>query len=177
MQKITLVLSSILGLFFSIAISAKTVDFTLTTNAFLDSGVLPVLYTCDGKNISPELSWENIPAKTQTFALILSDIGAPSGVFYHWVLYNIPANITKFNEGIKQLPSGTRLGKNSWNKTEYNGPCPPKGASHKYIFTLYALDTKLTLPAGVDAKTLLETIKNHILQQTQLVAIYSRWLV
>lgn len=150
-------------------------NLAMTTTAFLDQGVLPVLYTCDGKNISPEFAWTNPPANTQSFALVLSDPDAPSGIFYHWVIYNIPSSTNELTEGMEKLPAGTLTGKNSWDKTAYNGPCPPKGSVHNYIFTLYALGTKLALPAGADGKTVLAAIKGHVLKEVALTASYSRW--
>lgn len=156
--------------------AAKANSLALATNAFLDTGVLPVLYTCDGKDVSPQLSWSNVPAKTKSLVLILSDPDAPTGTWYHWVVYNIPKETAKLAEGINPLPAGVLAGKNSWDKAQYNGPCPPKGTAHTYIFTLYALDNKLSLPAGADGKTVMSAIKNHTLQKTQLSTVYSRWL-
>src|SRR3990167_9157005 len=85
--------------------------FSLNTNAFLDNGVLPVLYTCDGKDISPQFDWSNIPNKTQSLVFIMSDPQAPSGTFYHWVLYNIPKSITHLPQEMKKV-TGINLGKN-----------------------------------------------------------------
>jgi Raf kinase inhibitor-like YbhB/YbcL family protein len=151
-------------------------DFTFTTNAFLDTGALPVLYTCDGKDVSPDVSWSNPPPKTKSYALIVSDPDAPGGVFFHWVVYNIPANTKELAEGITDFPKGTLLGTNSFNKNQYNGPCPPHGTAHTYFLTLYALDAPVTLPAGADGKTVLDNIKDHIIQKVQLSMVYSRWL-
>jgi Raf kinase inhibitor-like YbhB/YbcL family protein len=149
---------------------------TLTTNGFLDQGTLPVLYTCDGKDVSPQLTWEGVPDKTQSLALILSDENAPKGTFYHWVVYNVPKSITSIDQGIEKSPGGSLFGKNSFDKEKYNGPCPPKGDSHTYVFRLYALDTKLSLPKGADAKTVLQAMDKHILGKVDLSAVYSRWI-
>ncbi len=151
-------------------------DFAITTTAFLDAGILPVLYSCDGKDVSPEFAWTNPPAKTQSFVMILSDPDSPNGIYYHWIVYNIPASTTELTQGVTQLPAGALLGKNSKGNNGYNGPCPPKGSSHTYIFTLYALDTVLNLPAGADAKTVLNALKGHSLKQITMTAVYSRWL-
>jgi len=150
--------------------------FTMNTTAFLDKGLLPVLYTCDGKDKSPELSWTGVPAKTTSLALIVDDMDAPTPPFYHWVLYNIPNTVTMLPEGVSKLPAGVMTGKNSWGTEEYKGPCPPKGTSHTYVFTLYALDTKLNLPAGAEAKKVIEAMQNHIIEKVTLTAVYSRWL-
>jgi Raf kinase inhibitor-like YbhB/YbcL family protein len=175
MRYLATLISAFVLFFMSLSVYAD--DFAITTNAFLDTGALPVLYTCDGKDISPELSWSNLPKNTQSLVVVVSDPDAPGGTFYHWLVYNIPATTTELAEGIQQLPTGAMMGTNSFNKKQYNGPCPPKGSAHTYLYTLYALDTKLKLPAGVDGKTLIENIQDHTLQQVKLTAVYSRWLV
>lgn len=150
--------------------------FTLTTDAFLDQGALPVLYTCDGKDVSPQLSWTNVPAKTQALALVVKDPDAPNGDFYHWVVYNIPTSAKELAQGTKSLPSGALAGKNSWNKLQYNGPCPPKGSAHTYTITLYALSNKLTVPTGADAKAVIKAISSNTVGKAELTMVYSRWL-
>lgn len=150
----------------------NTKTFTLQTKAFRNLGHIPMLYSCDDQDISPELTWQNIPAKTQSLALILSDPDAPSGTFYHWVLYNIPRTLTTLPEGLNQLPEGVMIGKNSWGKQQYNGPCPPKGAEHRYVFTLYALDVMLPLKPGADANTVTRAMHNHVLSKTTLTGLF-----
>jgi Raf kinase inhibitor-like YbhB/YbcL family protein len=159
-------------LFSFLSLPIYAADMTLSSQAFADGMAIPVLYTCDGKDISPDLHWSNLPAKTQSIAIILSDEDAPNGVFYHWVLFNIPTKTTELAEATTTL-----AGKNTWGKSQYNGPCPPKGALHHYTFTLYALDEKLSLPATTDAPTLLKTMQGHILGQATLKMGYSRWPV
>ena len=83
--------------------------------------------------------------------------------------------MTTLEEGVK--PSGFEVGKNSWGKTNYNGPCPPKDTVHTYYFTLYALDTKLTLPPNADGNEVSKAIEKHIIAKTQLSLVYPRWLV
>jgi Raf kinase inhibitor-like YbhB/YbcL family protein len=177
MRIFSLMIIFLLGIMINTIAPAADTALTLTTNAFLDASTTPVLYTCDGKDIPPELSWTNVPAKTQSFVLIASDSDASKGVWYHWVVYNIPKHITKLEEGASKLPAGTLTGKNSWNKTHYNGPCPSKGSTHKYVFTLYALDTTLSLSPGATAKEVMTAMQKHIVQQAQLSTVYSRWLV
>jgi len=75
---------------------------------------------------------------------------------------------------MKELPDGTRRGRNSWRKTEYGTPCPPRGRPHRYVFRLYALDTELDIPPGANKKALLKAMEGHILDQAELVGIYSR---
>jgi Raf kinase inhibitor-like YbhB/YbcL family protein len=179
MRQISIMLSCLLSLFFlSTAFADATVtDFTITTTAFLDTGPLPTLYTCDGKNISPEITWTNPPANTKTFAIIAEDLNGPEKPFFHWIVFNIPSATSKLEEGVTQYPSQTLVGKNSMGNERYNGPCPPKGAAHTYVFTLYALDSKLNLPAGSDGKTVLAALNDHIIKKITLTTIYSRWMV
>jgi len=171
---------AILTIIFSLSAYAEDAPanvFTLTTTGFLDEGALPTLYTCDSKDISPELSWTNPPANTKTFTLIFSDRNAPKGTFYHWILFNIPKATTVLEEGITDLPAGTMVGKNSFDKLKYSGPCPPKGSTHDYEFKLYALDTKLELPAGSDAKAVLSALEKHIIgKPAVLTTVYMRWI-
>lgn len=150
--------------------------FAMTTNAFLDQGALPVLYTCDGKDISPQLTWSNVPDKAKTYALILSDKDAPDGTFYHWVVFNVPKNVDNFPEAMKNAPSGGVIGTNSFKKQQYSGPCPPKGNAHTYSFKLYALDDKLTVPKDADADAVIKAMDKHIVGETELSVVYSRWI-
>ncbi|EKD71013.1 MAG: hypothetical protein ACD_46C00298G0003 [uncultured bacterium] len=156
--------------------AAPANPLALSTTGFLDQGTMPVVYTCDGKDMSPQFSWTGAPPKTQSLAFIVSDPTAPSGTFYHWVLYNIPTSVIEFPEGMDKVPAGVQVGKNSWNKARYNGPCPPKGSAHTYTFTLYALDTKLSVPAGADGKTVTNALAKHIIGKIEITAVYSRWL-
>jgi len=148
---------------------------TLKTNGFLNKMAIPTLYTCDGKDVSPQISWSNVPPKTIVLALIMKDIDAPGGIFYHWALFNIPTTITELAEGAA-LPAGASMAFNNFNKAAYSGPCPPKGNAHTYIFTLYALDSKLILPADVDGASVVKALEGHIIGQVDLTGIYSRWV-
>jgi len=172
-RRIAILCMIFLGLLASFSISAGA--FMIATKSFHDQGTLPVVYTCDDQNISPELFWKNPPEKTQSFALIVADPDAPGGTWYHRALYNIPKNTKTFPQNIHSLPQGTMTALNSWGQTKYNGPCPPKGSAHHYIFTLYALDTLLNLPSNANAADMMGAMKNHVLEQTQLTAKYSRW--
>lgn len=145
-------------------------SFTLVSPDFRNQATLPTNFTCKGKDISPELNWTNPPPKTASFALILSDPDAPGGVFYHWVVYNIPNTSTGFAQGISNLPMGATAGRNSWNTEQYKGACPPRGESHLYVFTAYALDTKLDLPMDADANAVIKAMQGHILAKSDLTA-------
>jgi hypothetical protein len=154
-----------------------TSDMTLTSPAFADEGTIPQTYTCDGEDISPELQWQDPPEGTESFALVVEDPDAPARTWIHWVVYNIPADQRSFDESVPaetELPGGALQGQNSWSRTGYGGPCPPRG-THRYFFTLYALDTTLDLePAAADKAALLEAMEGHVLAQTSLMGRYER---
>jgi len=149
-------------------------SFAISSHAFQAWQIIPSKYTCDGVNISPPLEWKNVPAGTKSFALIMDDPDAPSGTFTHWVLFNLPASQLSLAEGASTAPDlKSNHGTTSWRKAAYGGPCPPSG-THHYIFTLYAVDTLLKLPAGSSRQDLVNALQGHILAQAQLVGLYSR---
>jgi len=145
----------------------------ISSSAFNDGDLIPAIYTCDGKNISPPLTWKDAPATTKSFALICDDPDASKGTWTHWVLYNIPTATSTLEENVQRLPSGTQVGFNSWPQDKYNGPCPPSG-THRYFFKLYALDVMLDLSGKVTTEILQKNIKGHILANAVLMGKYSR---
>lgn len=150
--------------------------FELTSAAFASGATIPSRYTCDGDDLSPPLAWQGAPAGTRAFALICDDPDAPAGTWIHWVIYDIPATETGLAEGIppqETLPGGARQGVNSWGRVGYNGPCPPRG-THRYFFTLYALNTLLQLGPGARRDDLLRALRGHILAETRLMGTYAR---
>jgi Raf kinase inhibitor-like YbhB/YbcL family protein len=154
-----------------------SMTWQLSSSAFRDGSWTPKQHTCEGADISPPLAWTQPPANTKTLALICDDPDAPRGVWVHWVLYNLPAKTTELPEQVPkdpQLASGAIQGLNDFGKIGYGGPCPPPGAPHHYIFTLYALDSALTLPPRSTKAQLLEAMQGHILDQTKLVGLYQR---
>jgi Raf kinase inhibitor-like YbhB/YbcL family protein len=150
---------------------------TLTTTAFPANGPIPARYTCDGEDRSPPLAWSGAPAGATAFALIMDDPDAPRGVFTHWVLYNLPADARELPEGVpaaERLPSGALQGVNDFGRVGYGGPCPPPGPAHRYRFTLYALDTALSLGPRATKQAVLEAMRGHVLEQAQVVGTYQR---
>jgi hypothetical protein len=147
------------------------------TSSDLKDGKVPAAQTCDGVNVSPQLSWNAPPAGTKSLALVVADPDAPSGTFTHWVLFNLPPTERSLPEGVPQsdqLSTGARQGGNDFGKTGYGGPCPPHNSEHRYIFTLYALDTLLDLPAGASRSQVEAAMKGHILAHGGLTARYGR---
>jgi hypothetical protein len=151
--------------------------FQLKSNAFQAEGSIPSRFTCEGENISPELSWSGAPEGTKTFALILHDPDAPhSGGYTHWVLFNLPATLNQVPENVpqaSQFPGGGIQGRNDAGKSGYTGPCPPSG-SHRYYFHFYAVDRQLDLGANTTKAELEKALKGHVLAQTELMGRYKK---
>jgi Raf kinase inhibitor-like YbhB/YbcL family protein len=109
--------------------------------------------------------------------MIADDPDAPGGTFTHWVVYNLPGNLTGLAEGVAKtetIDSPGSQGVNGYQRIGYDGPCPPAGPAHRYYFTVYALDIEPTLPAGLDAPRLRSTMQGHILGEAQWVGKYGR---
>ena len=148
----------------------------IKSTAFAEGKSIPAKFTCDGQDISPQLSWTGAPAGTKSFALISDDPDAPVGTWVHWVAWNIPASSTGLAESTAKsasLPDGTRQGISDFKRPGYGGPCPPSG-THRYFFKLYALDSILELPPNSNKAGLEAAMKGHILAQAQLMGTYSR---
>jgi Raf kinase inhibitor-like YbhB/YbcL family protein len=148
----------------------------LESAAFNAGDVIPIRFSCDGEDISPELEWGPAPAGTVTFALIMNDPDAPGGTWVHWVIFNMPAGRTGLPEAVPadgELVDGSRQGTNSSRGLGYAGPCPP-GETHRYFFKLYALDQTLDLASGVTAAELAAAMDGHILGQAELMGTYTR---
>jgi len=155
---------------------ANAMDLEVSSTAFENGGNIPSKYTCDGKDISPSISWNKGPAGTKSYAIIADDPDAPIRTWVHWVIYNIPENVTSLPEAMsndKLLDFGALQGKNDFRKIGYGGPCPP-GGTHRYYFKVYALDTLLDVKPGLTKKQLLKTIERHILTKGKLMGKYSR---
>lgn len=142
----------------------------LTSSAFNDSQTIPQEFTCDGLNLSPPLEISGVPSGTQSLALILDDPDSPSGSFTHWILYNLKTDVTQLTQG--QIPLGSLEGINSFGNLGYGGPCPHQG-EHRYVFTLYALNTNLTLTQPKLAE-FMSALHSHVLEKTTLTGRYQR---
>jgi Raf kinase inhibitor-like YbhB/YbcL family protein len=144
--------------------------------AFSFGSDFPVKYTCDGEDVSPPLYWDDPPAGTQSFALILDDPDATTGRgWVHWIMFNIPTESRGLLEAVPAIPElddGSRHGRNSESWLRYTGPCPP--FTQRYFFTLYALDMLLELEAGASKEEIMQAIQGHILAQGELMGRYKR---
>ena len=148
----------------------------ITSSIFSEGAMIPSKYTCDGQDISPPLSWADVPEGTRSLALISDDPDTPVGTWVHWVVFNIPPDLDGFAEGV---PSKDLAGLNivegftDFGRSGYGGPCPPSG-THRYYFKLYALDTVLKLDRTATKKMLLFVMQGHVLAEAQLMGRYAR---
>ena len=150
---------------------------TIKSSVFNDGEMIPSKYTCKGEDVSPPLSWEGAPSDTKSFALICDDPDAPFMTWVHWVIYDIPADVTELAEGVpkdNKLSNGAKQGRNDFRKIGYGGPCPPPGGAHRYFFKLYALDTALNLEPGLTKKALFKKMEGHIIEEVQIMGKFKR---
>ncbi len=152
---------------------------TLTSPAFSTDGPIPRAHTCDGADQSPPLAWSGVPPAAKQLALVVDDPDAPGRTFVHWVLYGLPPSLTGLPTGVPRDAQLTKpvtaiQGVNDFRRTGWNGPCPPPGPAHRYVFTLYALDAELKVPPGATKRVLLDAAKGHVVEQAQLIGRYGR---
>lgn len=159
----------------------------ISSPVFENNSQIPSKYTCDGQNINPPLEIKDVPEGTQSLVLIVDDPDAPVGTFLHWLVFNINSDVSLVEEDKSSsspfattrvveensLPAGAIQGRNGFGKEKYGGPCPPFG-QHRYFFKIYALDKKLDLASGSKLKEVESAMKNHILDQAQLIGLYQR---
>lgn len=145
------------------------VDYKLlevTSPVFSAAEMIPARYTCDGINVNPPLYINKIPNEAKSLALIMEDPDAPSGVWLHWLAWNIPVT-----HHLKENEVHGTTGKNDFGNNNYGGPCPP-GGTHRYYFKVYALDTLLMLPPNASKPALEKAMAGHILAFGQLMGKY-----
>jgi Raf kinase inhibitor-like YbhB/YbcL family protein len=149
--------------------------FSISSPAFADGADIPVRHTCDGDNLSPQLTWSDVPEGTRSLALIVDDPDAPAGTFTHWLLYDIPTDANGVGENVRVGTIGI-AGRNSFGRTGYGGPCPPPAHdAHRYRFTLHALDVpSLALPANATREDVERKVETHVLATARVVGKYKR---
>jgi len=149
----------------------------ITSSAFENGETIPTRYTCEGNNVSPPLSWEGVPDKTKSLALVMDDPDA-SGIFTHWVIYNLPVTPSGLQEDASlsdRLSEGLREGINDFGDQGYGGPCPPRGnPPHRYKFRLFALDQKLDFTGRITRGQLMDAMEGKTLDEAVLMGRYGR---
>jgi Raf kinase inhibitor-like YbhB/YbcL family protein len=140
---------------------------------FNDNDFLPKKYTCDGEDVSPPLVITNVPEEAQSLVLIVFDPDAAQDGFTHWILFNIDPRTEVIEEN--SVPEGAEVGLNDSGQNSYTGACPPSG-THRYFFSLYALDVPLSLfkVENVGKKEIEEVMADHIIEQADLIGLYAR---
>ena len=153
---------------------------TLKSSAFDNGGEIPSRYTCEGEDVSPSLVWTGVPETARSLVLIVDDPDAPDPkapkmTWVHWVLYNIPPDVTGLPEGVvpAKLSPGMMEGLNDWKRIGYGGPCPPIGR-HRYFHKLYALDTVLEVMNTPTKANVEVAMKGHVIAQTELMGTYKK---
>jgi Raf kinase inhibitor-like YbhB/YbcL family protein len=151
-------------------IAAGGAKMKITSPAFQEGANIPSKFSCDGADTSPPLQIADIPSGAKSLALIVDDPDAPSGLFTHWTVWNIPPQTSVVGEG--SAPKGVQ-GTNDFGKSGYGGPCPPSG-THRYYFQIFALDRELDLPFGAKRGQLDAAMKGHVVAQGELMGRYAR---
>jgi Raf kinase inhibitor-like YbhB/YbcL family protein len=146
---------------------------TVTSRAFASNGAIPVDYTCDGADKSPQLSWSAPPEGTKSFAILVDDPDAQSGTFTHWIAYDIRPDVLVLPEGDDPSALGGTSGINDFKRPGYAGPCPPKMEIHHYYFRVFALDAPLGAAAGGGRGAADAAMSGHVLAQGALVGTFS----
>lgn len=152
--------------------------FEINCEAIEAGEEIPTKYTCDGADISPPLSWIDVPGEAKSLALIFDDPDSPNGIWSHWVLYDLPVDRESLSEGFgsaerKPERDGVQ-GRNDFGKIGYGGPCPSGATEHRYYFRLYALDEALELPPGANRQQLLDRMQGHVVANTEWMGRYTR---
>ena len=150
-------------------------ELAVLSAAFAMGAAIPDRHACG--NFSPALAWGEVPTNTQSLALLCDDPDAPVGDWVHWVVFNLAPGTRALPENVARdapLPGGAIQGLNDYNRSGYDGPCPPPGQKHRYFFKVFALDTRLALDAKARKKDLVKAMNGHILAQGALWGTYSR---
>jgi Raf kinase inhibitor-like YbhB/YbcL family protein len=148
-----------------------TESFSLSSTAFNDGGAIPERYTCDGENVSPDLTWSGAPDGTQSLALIVTDPDARD--FVHWLVYGMTGTPSGgLPAAVSSSPDAPPQGTNSFGKLGYGGPCPP--GEHHYRFVLYALDEPLELTGAPGIGELQAAMNGHVTGEAEITGTYQR---
>jgi Raf kinase inhibitor-like YbhB/YbcL family protein len=148
-------------------------SLTVTSKSFRSNGAIPVDYTCDGADRSPELTWSAPPAGTQSFVIIADDSDAPGGTFTHWLAYGLRGELRAIPEGADVQTLGGAVGTNDFNRQSYSGPCPPRGEMHRYSFRVFALNAAIDTASGATRDATNGAMSGHVLAEGALMGVFS----
>lgn len=134
-------------------------------------GLVPVKYTCNGDNVNPPLTFTNVRNITKSFAILLQQRVAAGPNVTHWLVWNIPPNVTTINEN--NMPAGAVVGVNDFGKNGYSGPCSDGGQQQQqYQYEVIELNTTLELPPNTDFRTFYQVLGNYVIDDADLIAVY-----
>ncbi len=161
-----------LPLLLSLSFNSFAVSLVVESSAFEKGAAIPVQYTCKGADLSPPLRWLDGTGRAKSYVLMMTDSDAPKGDWVHWLLVNIPSNMSQLQQGAS-LPEGAVSVGNSYGKTGYSGPCPESG-THHYAFKVWALDTVLDLDATATQDDVMKAMEGHMVANNQIIGVYTR---
>ena len=168
---ISLLFVGFLGLSVSYTLSQEQKTEELEIASPVVDKDIPRKYTCDGENVNPPLEINHVPPRAKSLALVLDDLDAPRGTFVHWIMWNIDPGIGGFKEN--SVPKGAAQGINDFKKHKYGGPCPPS-RTHRYVFKVFALDTRLNLDPNSTKVDLQKALQGHVIAEAQMIGRYGR---
>lgn len=135
-----------------------------------DDAAVPARHTCDGDDVSPALTWANVPSEAVELAITVTDLDAPD--FVHWIVYGIAVETTGLAEAT--VPDGASVWPNGSGGTDYVGPCPPDGEEHRYLVTIHALNQQLEPADGMSATEIIEILNLTSVDQSSVSGTYAR---
>jgi Raf kinase inhibitor-like YbhB/YbcL family protein len=160
----------------SAAAAPSIARLKVTSADFGEGQMMPAKCAFMSGNLSPSISWSDVPAGARSIAILCDDPDAPRGNWVHWVIFNIPASAGGLSQGVPKagnLADGSIQGVNDFKMTGYDGPAPP-GGTHRYVFRVFALDSFLGLGAGCSKDDLVGAMAGHIVAEGRLVGIYRK---
>lgn len=155
-------------------------ELSVRTSAFTHGEAIPETFTCEGADVSPELTVADVPDDAAALAVVVDDPDAPGGTFTHWLLWNVPPDTVEIPEDVSKTGAVSELdgalqGENDFGEVGYRGPCPPEGDSpHEYRFTLYALDEQLDVDAGAPRPPVQDELDAKTLDSDQFTGTFGR---
>jgi Raf kinase inhibitor-like YbhB/YbcL family protein len=148
-------------------------SLTVTSKSFASGGAIPVDYTCDGADKSPQLTWSAPPAGTASLAIVVDDPDASGGDFTHWIVFNLRPDVLAIAEAADPAELGGSVGTNGFSRQQYSGPCPPRMELHRYSFRVFALDAMLDARPGLTRDAVDAAMSGHVLAEGALVGSFS----
>jgi Raf kinase inhibitor-like YbhB/YbcL family protein len=149
-------------------------SITVTSRSFSSGTAIPMDFTCDGRNIAPDVTWSSPPEATRSLVLTLDDLEAPGGASSRWVVFDIRPEARSLRAGADVTSVGGKLGLNDSGEAGYHGPCPARHEGHHYALRVIALDRVIGVPEGADRDRVNAAMEGHVIGSGELVGTVSR---